>query len=110
MPRGIPTADTEGARAFARPSSFIDALPVDQAQVVVRAFTPFFHLANPSEENYCGNAARVERNVSMESVVATSNELVVAAYGHLLTRGALETHGRAVGSLGIHPGVHRAPH
>ena len=50
--QGIPTADTEGARAFREAVELIDALPVDQAQVVVRAFTSFFHLANLSEENY----------------------------------------------------------
>ena len=85
--QGIPTADTEGARAFREAVELIDALPVDQAQVVVRAFTSFFHLANLSEENYRVETLReLERNVSMESA-DTSNELVVA-YGHLLTRSA----------------------
>ena len=78
--QGIPTADTEGARAFREAVELIDALPVDQAQVVVRAFTSFFHLANLSEENYRVETLReLERNVS-------------------------------IGSLGIPPRVHRAPH
>ena len=110
MPRVIPTADTEGARAFREAVELIDALPVDQAQVVVRAFTSFFHLANLSEENYRVETLReLERNVSMESAVDTSNELVVA-YGHLLDEVGPRTHGRAAGSLGIPPRVHRAPH
>ena len=72
--QGIPTADTEGARAFREAVELIDALPVDQAQVVVRAFTSFFHLANLSEENYRVETLReLERNVSMESAVDTSN-------------------------------------
>ncbi|MFR0868032.1 MAG: phosphoenolpyruvate carboxylase [Adlercreutzia sp.] len=46
--QGIPKP-TPGARAFRETVELIDALPVDQAQVVVRAFTSFFHLANLSE-------------------------------------------------------------
>ncbi|MFR3092359.1 MAG: phosphoenolpyruvate carboxylase [Eggerthella lenta] len=73
MPRASPRP-TPRARGVPRVVEPIDALPVDQAQVVVCAFTSFFHLANLSEENYRRNAARVERNVSMESAVDTSNE------------------------------------
>ncbi len=77
--QGIPTADTAGAQAFRQAVDLIDALPVDRAQVVVRAFTSFFHLANLSEENYRVETLRqLERAVSMESAVDESNELVVA--------------------------------
>lgn len=101
--QGIPTADTEGARAFREAVELIDALPVDQAQVVVRAFTSFFHLANLSEENYRVETLReLERNVSMESAVDTSNELVVA-YGHLLDEVGPERTAELLGRLEFHP-------
>ena len=101
--QGIPTADTEGARAFREAVELIDALPVDQAQVVVRAFASFFHLANLSEENYRVETLReLERNVSMESAVDTSNELVVA-YGHLLDEVGPERTAELLGRLEFHP-------
>ena len=77
--QGIPTADTEGARAFREAVELIDALPVDQAQVVVRAFASFFHLANLSEENYrVETLLEREREVSIDSAIDSSNELTVA--------------------------------
>lgn len=77
--QGIPCADTEGAQAFRQAVELIDSLPVDLAQVVVRAFTSFFHLANLSEEHYRVESLReLERDVAMESAVDASNELTVA--------------------------------
>lgn len=84
-------------------------MPVDQAQVVVRAFTSFFHLANLSEENYRVETLReLERNVSMESAVDTSNELVVA-YGHLLDEVGPERTAELLGRLEFHPCSPRTP-
>ena len=101
--QGIPTADTDGARAFREAVELIDALPVDQAQVVVRAFTSFFHLANLSEENYRVETLReLERNVSIESAVDTSNELVVA-YGRLLDEVGPERTAELLSRLEFHP-------
>ncbi len=77
--QGIPTADTAGAQAFRQAVALIDELPVDQAQVVVRAFGAFFHLANLSEESYRVEVLReLELGVSMDDRVDASNELVVA--------------------------------
>ena len=77
--QGIPTADTAGAQAFRQAVALIDELPVDQAQVVVRAFGTFFHLANLSEESYRVEVLReLELGVSMDDRVDASNELVVA--------------------------------
>ena len=101
--QGIPTADTDGAQAFRQAVELIDALPVDQAQVVVRAFTSFFHLANLSEENYRVETLRqLERDVSMESAVDTSNELIVA-YNRLLEEVGPERTAALLGRLEFHP-------
>ena len=86
--QGIPTADTAGAQAFRQAVALIDELPVDQAQVVVRAFGTFFHLANLSEESYRVEVLReLELGVSMDDRVDASNELVVA-YDRLMARWA----------------------
>lgn len=50
--QGIPLPSTEGNKAFREAVDLLDMLPIERAQVVVRAFTSFFHLANLSEENY----------------------------------------------------------
>ena len=50
--QGVPTADEPTAVAFREVVDLIDSLPLDKQQVIVRAFTSFFHLANLSEENY----------------------------------------------------------
>ena len=50
--QGVPTADESTAVAFREVVDLIDSLPLDKQQVIVRAFTSFFHLANLSEENY----------------------------------------------------------
>ena len=42
---GVPTSDAPGAAAFRHAVELIDELPHDQAQVVIRAFTTFFHLS-----------------------------------------------------------------
>lgn len=101
--QGIPTANTDGAQAFRQAVELIDELPVDRAQVVVRAFTSFFHLANLSEENYRVETLReLERNVSMGSPVDTSNELVVA-YSRLLDEVGPQRTAELLGRLEFHP-------
>lgn len=101
--QGVPTADTAGARAFRQAVSLIDALPLDQAQVVVRAFGAFFHLANLSEESYRVETLREqERIVSMDAPVDSSNELVVA-YNRLLDEVGPERAAELLGRLEFHP-------
>lgn len=101
--QGVPTADTAGARAFRQAVSLIDALPLDQAQVVVRAFGAFFHLANLSEESYRVETLREqERIVSMDAPVDSSNELVVA-YSRLLDEVGPERAAELLGRLEFHP-------
>lgn len=82
--QGIPSTQTPGAQAFRQAVELIDALPIDQAQMVVRAFTSFFHLANLSEEAYrVQSLHKFECGVAADSAVDTANELVVA-YSRLL--------------------------
>lgn len=77
--QGMPASDTPSACAFRDAVALIDTLPVDQAQVIVRAFTAFFHLANLSEENYrVAQLRERERNVSTEDAVDPANALTVA--------------------------------
>ena len=77
--QGMPASDTPSACAFRDAVALIDALPMDQAQVIVRAFTAFFHLANLSEENYrVAQLRERERSVSTEDAVDPANALTVA--------------------------------
>ena len=100
---GVPTADTPGARAFRHAVELIDALPFDQAQVVVRAFTSFFHLANLTEENYRVEKLRErERAVDIDSTVDPSNELTVA-YHQLLDEVGPEQANALLRKLEFHP-------
>lgn len=101
--QGVPASATDGARAFRQAVELIDRLPVDQAQVVVRAFTSFFHLANLSEENYRVESLRkLERDVSMDERVDTSNELVVA-YSRLLDEVGSKQARQLLARLEFHP-------
>lgn len=76
---GVPTEDTESARAFRDAVAMLDSLDIDEKQMVVRAFTSFFHLANLSEENYrVETLLEREREVSIDSAIDSSNELTVA--------------------------------
>ena len=77
--QGVPVAETASAQAFRDAVALIDELSVDDAQVVVRAFTSFFHLANLSEENYrVETLLERERAVSIDAKVDPSNALTVA--------------------------------
>ena len=77
--QGIPVTEDGSAQAFRAAVALIDELPIDRAQVIVRAFTAFFHLANLSEENYrVAKLRERERAVSTENTVDPANELTVA--------------------------------
>lgn len=77
--QGIPLPSTEGNKAFREAVDLLDMLPIERAQVVVRAFTSFFHLANLSEENYRVKTLR-ERGREPLGQMETdpTNELTVA--------------------------------
>ena len=77
--QGIPAATSEGTEAFRHAIDLLDSLPVDREQMIVRAFTSFFHLANLTEENYRVQTLHErERGVEMAGAVDPSNELTVA--------------------------------
>ena len=77
--QGVPTGDEPSAAAFRDAVALIDGLSLDDAQVVVRAFTSFFHLANLSEEHYrVETLLERERAVSIDAAVDPTNELTVA--------------------------------
>lgn len=101
--QGVPTPACEGSRAFGDAVKLIDALPVDRAQVLVRAFTSFFHLANLSEENYRVEALHArERLVSIESDVDAANELTVA-YRQLIDEMGADRARELLERLEFHP-------
>ncbi len=100
---GVPTSDTPGAAAFRHAVELIDELPHDQAQVVIRAFTTFFHLANLTEENYRVSKLRErEQAVDINSVIDPSNELTVA-YHQLLDEVGPEQANALLRKLEFHP-------
>lgn len=101
--QGVPLPTDEGNRAFRRAVELIDALPVEQAQVVVRAFTSFFHLANLCEESYRVESLHDrERLVSIEADVDPSNELTVA-FRQLMDEVGIERATELLGRLEFHP-------
>ena len=78
--QGVPTADEPTAVAFREVVDLIDSLPLDKQQVIVRAFTSFFHLANLSEENYrVAQLREREAGASTDTEVDPANELDLAA-------------------------------
>lgn len=100
---GRPQSDAEGAEAFRDAVALIDSLPIERAQVVVRAFTSFFHLANLSEENYRVTKLRErERAVSTENAVDPVNELTVAYY-QLVDEVGVDAANELLGRLEFHP-------
>lgn len=100
---GIPTAESESAQAFRDAVALIDSLSIDDEQVVVRAFTSFFHLANLCEEDYRVETLRKrESAVSPESTVDPSNELTVA-YDQLVRELGGGAATQLLGKLEFHP-------
>ena len=76
---GIPTGKSAGVEAFREAVGILDSLDMDHAQMLVRAFTTFFHLANLSEENYRVSVLHErEGSVSVDSLTDPANELTVA--------------------------------
>ena len=100
---GIPTTKDEGGEAFRAAVELIDAMPLDQAQMIVRAFTAFFHLANLSEEGYRVSVLRErEASVATDSEVDPANDLTVA-YDRLVKEAGLERATELLNRLEFHP-------
>ena len=100
---GVPLGSEPGAAAFRHAVELIDSLSIDQAQVVVRAFTSFFHLANLTEENYRVQTLR-ERECAepMNATVDPTNELT-AAYHQLRQEVGPEEANALLRKLEFHP-------
>ncbi len=100
---GVPTTQSSTADAFRDAVELIDSLPLDRAQVIVRAFTTFFHLANLSEENYrVEKLRRRESEVSIDSPVDPANELTVA-YRQLIDEVGVGRANELLNRLEFHP-------
>lgn len=81
----------------------IDSLPLDKQQVIVRAFTSFFHLANLSEENYrVAQLREREAGASTDTEVDPANELTVA-YHQLVNELGVEGANELLDKLEFHP-------
>ena len=101
--QGVPTADESTAVAFREVVDLIDSLPLDKQQVIVRAFTSFFHLANLSEENYrVAQLREREAGASTDTEVDPANELTVA-YHQLVEEMGVEGANELLGKLEFHP-------
>ena len=101
--QGVPTADEPTAVAFRAVVDLIDSLPLDKQQVIVRAFTSFFHLANLSEENYrVAQLCEREAGASTDTEVDPANELTVA-YHQLVNELGVEGANELLDKLEFHP-------
>ena len=75
--QGLP--EEEAQKAFTQAVDTFDELDLDQATLVVRAFTVYFHLANICEENYrVTSLEERERQVPTDAVYDPVNDLTVA--------------------------------
>ena len=100
---GIPLSTSDSSRAFRAAVKLLDSLPVERSQVVVRAFTAFFHLANLSEENYRVESLHErERGVGTDMDVDPGNELTVA-YHQLVEEAGVSRATELLNRLEFHP-------
>ena len=100
---GIPLSTSNSGRAFRAAVELLDSLPVERSQVVVRAFTAFFHLANLSEENYRVEALHErEQGVGTDMDVDPGNELTVA-YHQLVEEAGVARATELLNRLEFHP-------
>lgn len=101
--QGVPLSDEGSAGAFRDAAHLLDDLPIDKVEVLVRAFTSFFHLANLCEENYRVEALHDrERLVSIEADVDPSNELTVA-FRQLINEVGVDRASELLDRLEVHP-------
>ncbi len=101
--QGIPTTQSATADAFRDAIELIASLSLDRAQIIVRAFTTFFHLANLSEENYRVEPLRKrESRVSIDSAVDPVNELTVA-YRQMIDEVGEDKANELLARLEFHP-------
>ena len=101
--QGIPQGDAPSIAAFRDAVALIDSLDIEHAQVLVRAFTTFFHLANLTEENYRVSVLHQrEGDVSVGSPTDPANELTVA-YHQLIDEVGRERATELLNRLEFHP-------
>ena len=101
--QGMPTTGAPTAKAFRAAVDLIDRMPFDRTQVIVRAFTAFFHLANLSEENYrVAKLREHERAVSTTDDVDSANALTVA-YRQLIDEVGVSKATEMLNRLEFHP-------
>ena len=103
--RGVTSATGASAddAAFGRAVALVTDLDVEQQTMLTRALTAYFHLANLSEENYRVHILHErEREISMDSEVDTSNELVVA-YNQLREEAGADRARELLNKLEFHP-------
>ena len=99
-----PERDPDRSReGFEKAAHLIAELPVEQGQLLMRAFATFFHLANLSEENYRVVQLRErERSVGSDAAVDPVNELTVA-YKKLIDECGLARANELLGRLEFRP-------
>ncbi|AEB07568.1 Phosphoenolpyruvate carboxylase [Coriobacterium glomerans PW2] len=96
-------SDNDGSEVFRDAVALLDSVPAERQQILVRAFTSFFHLANLTEENFrVRSLKKRESEVSIDSAVDPSNELTVA-YRRLIEETGVQRATQLLDRLEFHP-------
>lgn len=101
--QGIPLPSTEGNKAFREAVDLLDMLPIERAQVVVRAFTSFFHLANLSEENYRVKTLRERGREPLQQMETDPTNELTVAYRQLVDEMGVGRATELLNRLEFHP-------
>lgn len=101
--QGIPFPSTEGNKAFREAVDLLDMLPIERAQVVVRAFTSFFHLANLSEENYRVKTLRERGREPLQQMETDPTNELTVAYRQLVDEMGVGRATELLNRLEFHP-------
>lgn len=101
--QGIPLPSIEGNKAFREAVDLLDMLPIERAQVVVRAFTSFFHLANLSEENYRVKTLRERGREPLQQMETDPTNELTVAYRQLVDEMGVGRATELLNRLEFHP-------